>query len=159
MTFVLCLWLWVAPASAQGLFATSATGEPVDITANELEVLEQKKQSIFRGDVVVTQGDMRLRSDHLVVFFDEQNQIRRIEAQGQVELVDPQRRATGERAVYDRQEDILQLSGQAVVVQGENRVAGDEIVLYLGENRSLVRSRDAGRVRAVIIPEEKTEEP
>lgn len=159
ITAICCVWLWSAQVLAQGLFATTETDQPIDITADELELLQQQQQSIFTGNVVVVQGDARLSTEHLVVFFDDENQIRRIEAEGQVEMIDLQRTATSERAVYDRQQDVLHLSGQAVVTQGENRVAGDEIILYLGENRSLVRSRDQGRVRAVIIPESKTEKP
>lgn len=150
---------WCPAVFAQSLFSAADQDQPIDITSRQLEVFEQRQQSIFTGDVVVVQGETTLRTDRLTIYFDEQNQVRRIEAEGSVRIIDPLRTATGNQAIYDQTEDTLRLLGQADVVQGENRITGDEIILYLGENRSVVRSGQSGRVRAQILPEKKPKTP
>lgn len=150
---------WSSPTFAQGLFSVDDQAQPIDISSRQLEVFQDRQQSVFSGDVVVVQAEKTLRADRLTVFFDDQNQIRRIEAEGSVQIIDPLRTARGDRGIYDQQENALYLFGHAEVSQGENRVAGDEIILYLNENRSVVKSSDSGRVRALIVPEKKPETP
>ncbi len=132
--------------------------QPIEITSQRLEVLQQQRQSIFSGDVVAQQGDMTLRAETLIAFFQkDQNQIERLEATGNVRVIQLDRMATAEKATFYQLEEVLTLSGQAEVKQGENSIFGDEITLFLKENRSLVESSTHGRVKAVIVPEKKQE--
>lgn len=146
-------------SAAADFFAAAKSDEPLEISSRQLEVFRQQQQSVFTGDVVAQQGDMTLYTDQLTVLFDEQDEVRRIEADGSVRIEDLLRNSRAERAVFDREEQTLILSGHAEVVQGDNRISGDEIILFLDENRSLVKSNDSGRVRAVILPEQKPETP
>ncbi len=131
---------------------------PVEITAQQLEMMQQQRQSIFSGDVVAKQGDMTLTAAKLTVFLQkEQDQIDRLEASGAVKVTQLDRVATADKAVFYQLEEKLVLTGDATVVQGTNKVSGAEIVLYLKENRSVVKSLDRGRVKAVIVPEKKQE--
>jgi len=62
--------------------------QPIEITAQHLEVLERQRQSIFTGDVVAIQGDMTLSADRLVISLQEsQDQIDRLDAIGGVRVV------------------------------------------------------------------------
>ena len=132
--------------------------QPIEITAQQLEVIQQQRQSIFTGDVIAQQGDMTLTADKLTVFLQEkQDQIDRLVAAGAVKVVQLDRVASADRAVYYQLEEKLVLTGHAIVVQSKNKVSGDEIVIYLKENRSVVKSSDGGRVKAVIVPEKKQE--
>lgn len=134
--------------------------QPLEITAQQLEVLQQQRQSIFTGDVVAKQGDMTLYADKLIVFLHkDQDQIERLDAIGGVRVVQLDRIATAEKAVFHQVEEVLVLSGNAEVVQGKNKVSGDEITLYIKENRTLIKSSKKSRVKAVIVPEKKSEEP
>lgn len=148
--------------------ATDATDnydsrQPIEITARQLEAFEERQVSIFTGDVVARQGDMTLYAERLEVYFQSAEnggqQVARLEASGAVRVEQGRRRATADRASYLRTEGTLTLIGNAEVVQEENRVAGDEIVLYIEENRSLVKSRGDSRVRARIIPEQGGDQP
>lgn len=150
---------WCVP----GVFADEEKPEldrnqPIEITAQQLEVLQQQRQSIFTGDVVAKQGEMTLYADKLIVFLQQdQDRVDRLEAIGEVRVLQLDRIATGEKAVFYQMEERLVLSGNAEVTQGQNKISGDEITLYLKENRSLVQSSENGRVKAVIIPEKKQE--
>lgn len=156
---LLLIFFGVTSAPAIEFFAAADRDQPLEITSHQLEVFQEQQKSVFIGDVVAEQGQMVLYTDRLTVIFDGQNDVRRIEADGAVRLEDPLRNARGDKAVFDRDEDTLVLSGNAEVVQGDNRISGDEITLFIGQNRSLVRSKDSGRVRAVILPETRSETP
>lgn len=146
-------------AGAVDFFAAADRDQPLEITSQQLEVFQEEQRSIFSGAVVAQQGEMTLYTDQLTVIFDGQNDVSRIEAAGNVRIEEPLRTARGNNAVFDREADTLILSGNAEVVQGENRITGDEITLFIGQNRSIVKSHDTGRVRAVILPEKKPESP
>lgn len=134
--------------------------QPIEVTAKRLEVLQQEHRSVFTGQVVVRQGDMTLRTEQLTVFFaPESEEIERFDALGQVEFEQLDRTAFADRAVYQRQQEILRLVGNARVKQGENVISGDEITLYIRENRSTVQSSSSNRVKAVIIPSSRIPEP
>lgn len=47
--------------------------QPIEIAADNLEVLQDKQMAIFRGNVDVAQGEMRLRADELHVYYRERN--------------------------------------------------------------------------------------
>ncbi|MDX2494199.1 MAG: lipopolysaccharide transport periplasmic protein LptA [Desulfuromusa sp.] len=132
--------------------------QPIEITSQKLEVLQQQRQSIFTGDVVAKQGDMTLFAEKLIVFLhQDQDQVERLEAIGGVRVLQLDRIATAEKAVFYQLEEKLVLSGNAEVTQGKNEISGDEITLYLKENRTLITSSENNRVKAVIIPEKKQE--
>ena len=137
--------------------------QPIEITARRLEAFEDRQVSIFIGDVVARQGDMTLHAERLEVYFTAADsggqQVARLEASGAVQVEQGQRRATAERASYLRREGTLTLFDNAEVIQDGNRVAGDEIVLFIEENRSLVKSSGENRVRALIVPEQNEEQP
>lgn len=62
------------PAAAQiGLGARQNSNEPIDISSDTLEVQQDKQLAIFRGKVDVIQGDSRLRSDELFVYYKDRN--------------------------------------------------------------------------------------
>ena len=156
---LLLLFAWTLNAGAVDFFAAADSDQPLEITSSQLEVFQEERTSVFSGDVVARQGEMTLYTDQLTVVFDDQNDVSRVEAAGNVRIDEPLRNERGNHAVFDRGADTLILSGNAEVVQGENRIAGDEITLFIGQNRSVVRSKDTGRVRAVILPEKKPESP
>ena len=129
---------------------------PIEVTAQQLEANQEQRQAIFSGDVVAKQGDITLYCDKLVVFsLPEQDQVDRLEASGNVRVIQLDRTATADRAVYRQLQGTLVLSGNAQVHQGQNLLTGSEITVYLLENRSVVKGGEGGRVKAVLYPEKK----
>lgn len=138
-------------ASTQSLPQPSAL--PIEVTAQQLEADQVNRLAVFSGEVVAKQGDITLYSDKLVVYsLPDVDQVDRLEASGQVRVIQLDRTATADRAVYRQQQETLVLYGNAEVHQGQNRVTGDEITVYLQENRSVVKGGDSGRVKAVLFP-------
>ncbi len=83
----------------------------------------------------------------------------RIEAQGKVRIVQGDRIATGDKAIYYTQDDKIVLMGNPQLWRGENSLKGHEIVFYLKENRAMVEGDPNKRVEAVIYPSQKVQLP
>ncbi len=134
-------------------FSFTSTREPISVTADGLEFNYRTRVLTYKGNVVVTQGDMKLQSDTLVVSLDEHtdNQINEVVADGQVRLSKGTRWATGGHAVFDHGRNTVVLSQNAVLHDGPNQVSGDRVVVYLDQERSVVEG-GTGRVRAVLFP-------
>jgi lipopolysaccharide export system protein LptA len=140
---------------------TSERG-PVTIGARELEFDYRTRTLTYRGEVVVTQGDLTLTSDLLRVTLDEaaRDAIREVVAEGNVRVTQGARMASGGRAVFDQQRRTVVLTEDAILRDGPNEVAGERVVVYLEEQRSVVEGGQR-RVKAVLFPSggaEKTPE-
>jgi lipopolysaccharide export system protein LptA len=147
---------FAAPSFAADERLPQPVNLPVEVTARHLEARQQQRQVIFTGEVVAKQGGITLYCDKLTVFsLPEEDQIERMEAFGNVRVVQLDRTATAEQAIYHQQAGTLVLIGNAKVHQGQNLVTGDEITIYLQEDRSVVKSNQTGRVRALLYPEKK----
>jgi len=132
--------------------------QPIEITAQRLEVLQQQRQSIFTGDVVAIQGDMTLHADKLIISLQEsEDQIDQLEAIGGVRVIQLDRVATADKAVFKQELEVVILTGHAVVTEGKNTVSGDKITLFMQENRVVIKGSEKNRVKAVIVPEKKKE--
>jgi lipopolysaccharide export system protein LptA len=158
-----------------GLFDGADFGnrkDPVIITSDALEYDYKGNVVTYRGDVVTTQGDLKMRSDTLTVTFDRdgsapapaqgktrapeapsdaKQRLRQIVAVGNVRIDNGARWATGGRAVFDQGDRTLVLTETPVIHDGSNEVAGDRVVVYLDENRSVVEG-GRKRVKAVFHP-------
>ncbi|MBI1815562.1 MAG: hypothetical protein HYR72_11330 [Deltaproteobacteria bacterium] len=138
-----------------GDFSLGSSKEPIRITADMLEFDYKNHVLVYRGGVEVTQGDLQLRSKTLTVHFDEhaadRDRLKEIVAEGEVRIGKGSRVATGGRAVFDQTAKTVTLSEDAVLHDGDNRVAGDRVVVYLDQGRSVVEGGD-NRVHAVLVP-------
>lgn len=129
------------------------TDAPVEVRADRLDFAYEQRTLTYLGGVSVQQGDITLRCDSLVVELDADGEfgLRRIVAEGSVELTQGARRATGRRAVFDHAAQTVVLSGAALLQEGASQVSGDRIVIDLARETSVVHGGE-GRVRAVLYP-------
>ncbi len=108
-TLVLSFVLAIGPlgACAQGANVAFGTFKsdptlPVEVTANTLDVNQATNQAVFDGDVLVTQGEMLLSANHLLVIYKaDSSGIERLEATGDVVLVNGPDAAEGDRPSTD----------------------------------------------------------
>ena len=141
--------------AAAGFGLTAGRG-PIDITSDTVEA-DQKKNSItFKGNVVAKQEDTTLYANTMVVHYDpDTKKLREIVATGNVKIVQLERRATGQRATFDQEENKIVLDGDAVVREGENVLRGERVIYYVNEERSVVEGGKASRVTTTITPSKK----
>lgn len=147
MLLSLCL-----PAAAQEK-QTPAQSTAVQVTADRLEVDDTAHKLVFSGNAVANQGGVSISSDRLTVDYSTENHgVKKIVAEGNVRIVQGERVATGQQAVYDKGDERIVLTGSPVVNEGANSVRGHEIILYMNGKRSIVKGGQDSRVRAVFQP-------
>lgn len=67
-----------------------------------------------------------------------QQQIKEIVAEGKVDITSGDRHATAKKAVFTQATRTVVLSGNALLQEGENRVAGEKVTVFLDEKRTVV---------------------
>lgn len=139
-----------ASIAFEGLQA--GAGEPVEITADQLEVTQSASTAEFTGHVLVIQGGLRLSSDTLTVEYVEGDKTRidRLIAEGNVLLSTPAEAAQGARAVYLLTSQELEMTGDVVLTQGGNVMSGEKLLVDIAEGTG----RMDGRVRTILQPAE-----
>lgn len=129
----------------------------VTITSDKMEALSNENLVIFRGNVVAVE-DFTLCSEELLIRYDENKEIDEIEAGGNVRIFQQDKTSTSDKAVYNRKDRKIILTGKPQVKQCTDTIKGDRITVYLDKDNALVESGQSGRVRAVIMPEKKCPE-
>ncbi|WP_334161469.1 LptA/OstA family protein [Phenylobacterium sp.] len=162
------LALAAVPAVAQLAQDTSA---PVDITADELEVINTECVSIWRGSAEALQADARLRANVLTARFQTRGattagagdcgDLVRMEAQGQVYYATPQQRVRADNAVYEATGETLTMTGDVVAVQGQNVLRGTRMVINTRTGQGTMQGaatgrNQTGRVRGVFYPSQQS---
>lgn len=123
----------------------------LEITSDSLEVDQSSGASIFSGNVVAAQGPMRLTADSLQIEYstDPQTNRQRIDrliADGSVTMVTESEAVEARRAVYSLADQTIEMTGDVVLVQGPNVLAGEHFFADLAAGSG----RMTGRVRTVI---------
>lgn len=157
--------LLAASANAQ----TNASGghdtdQPIEINADALEVQQEQKLAVFRGNVDAKQGQLRLSADEIKVWYrdrdtgggsDIQGAIIRIVAAGNVLISTPRETARGGRGEYDVVLKQITLTGDVVLTRGANVIRGERLVLDLENGRSEIKGSATQRVKGLFSPPKK----
>ncbi len=69
MQQIAALALAFAVFALSGVAATAQTTQPVEITADRFVIKEQQNQAEFSGNVVVTQPDLKVWADRVIVHY------------------------------------------------------------------------------------------
>jgi lipopolysaccharide export system protein LptA len=165
--------LWGALALPGAAWAEQADREkPVNIEADRLTIDDIKKESVFDGNVTVTQGTLMLKADKVVVRQDPAGfnyawaygkpAHFKQKRDGSDEYVEGQ----GERLEYDGKADKMQVFINAEIHKGADEVKGDYIAYdaatgfyqVVGGPSVATPINPKGRVRATIQPPKKDAE-
>lgn len=137
--------------------AKAKDATPVDIVANEMEILDKEKKAIFRGAVDATKGTTNIKSDTLTVTYADVKQpdgttktdATDIDAEGNVTITTPKETITGDWAKYDPQTEKLTVGGKVKLVQGTTVLQGNQLAADLKTNRTQMTG---GRVKGSFLP-------
>jgi lipopolysaccharide export system protein LptA len=139
-------------------FGFTTSRAPIDITSDTVEADQKQNKVTFKGNVVAKQEDVTLYANTLLIIYDpETKKLKEIIAIGNVKVVQLDRRATGQKATFDQDENKVVLDGDAVVREGTNVIRGERITFYVEEERSVVEPGKGGRVSTSITPPPKEE--
>ncbi|WP_206453756.1 LptA/OstA family protein [Aurantimonas marina] len=181
-------FILAAPASAQqqGL-GDSFTGlqlngdQPISIESNQLDVDDNKAVATFTGNVQVSQGETELRTGKLVVSYRKaqegaagtksgtsalpggSSQIERLEASEKVYVKSADQVATAENASFDMKSEVVVMTGNVVLSQGQNVAEGCRLTIHMQTGLARLESTDCGngdsggsggRVRMMLTPDQ-----
>ena len=126
--------------------------QQVEVTADELSIDQSTGQAVFAGNVLVVQGDLRLSAGTVTVEYNQANDapngISRLLASGGVTLVTATDAMEATQAVYSVDTSSIELTGDVLLTQGQNAIAGDRLTIDLNAGSG----RMQGRVRTVFNP-------
>lgn len=163
----LCAVLTVVPARAE----QADRDKPIVADADKLTLDNAKKISIFEGNVVITQGTLRITGDRVVITEDKDG-MRHASGTGKPTTFHQKRDGVDEyvdghslRFEYDSKIERIELFEQAELKRGQDDVKGEYIAYDTATEFFKVNgnpSRDAsgtGRVHAIIQPAQNGSNP
>ncbi len=149
----LCFNAFAGLAGAQSLGFGGAGNSPIQIEADDGIEWQRKEQLyIARGNASASQGGTTVEADRLVAFYRQgangDNEIYRIDADGNVRIYSQDETATADKAVYDVLKGVLVLTGRLVQLDTpEDRIVAKESLEYYEKDRLAVARGDALAIR------------
>ncbi len=130
---------------------------PVEVEANEMEIIDADRQAIFRGKVDAVRDNQHIRSDIMTVFYSDvkqadgtsKSQVSKLDATGNVTVTTEKQVITGEWAKMDVQANTLIVGGKVKLMDGKTTLQGEKLNVDLDTNRTLMTG---GRVKGSFVP-------
>lgn len=153
LTLAVLVSVSAAPLMAQstglsfgGMDAVS--GLPVEVSADLLEVDNMTGETVFSGNAVLGQGDMRIAAPVIRLFYmpGGDGRIQRLEAEGGVTLVTAEEAAEAQAATYEVAQGTVVMTGSVILTQGQSVLSGDRLDVDLRTGFG----RMDGNVRSII---------
>ena len=131
-------------AGAQAI-AGFNSNQPVNYAADRIELQDRQNRVVLSGNVVVTQGDLRLTASRMNVAYTDTGglSIQRIDATGGVVVTRGSERAIGNVGVYDFNRRLITLSGAVALRRGSDTLNGGRLTIDLRSGVSSVDGRGA----------------
>lgn len=166
-SFMVCAAVCAALAAlpsqsqAQGVSADFDPKEPINFSADRLEVAEEERIATFTGNVRAVQSDLSLAADSVKVYYrpgggggDDGRtvgiggSVSRIDTSGNVRIKSQGDLARGDWAIYDVDRSIIILGGKVTLQRGDTVIRGSRLELDL----------KTGRTRFAAVPLPGTDE-
>lgn len=125
------------------------TSLPVTLDADSLAINNADGSAKFTGNVVVSQGEMRLKAGEVQVeYLPGGGGIKTLHATGGVTLANATDAAEADEALYTIDTGNVVMSGNVLLTQGASAISGQKLVLNLKEGTGAME----GRVQTVFTP-------
>jgi lipopolysaccharide export system protein LptA len=122
---------------------------PVEVTADTFSVNNADGTAVFTGNVVVTQGEMKLSAAEVrVAYNQDQTAIDQLIASGGVTIVNLADAAEAREAVYTIDTGLIVLTGDVLLTQGPSAMAGQKLTVNLKDGTGVME----GRVTTTFVP-------
>lgn len=134
LAVVLLAW-WPVAGFAQAKNKANSSSEVTVITSERLTFDYLKQYALFEKDVVVVDPQMKIFADKMTVRFDDNNKARNIKAEGNVVIVQADKRARAAEAEYKVDTGEITLQGEPMVMSGKNIMTAEVIRYWRDDNR------------------------
>jgi len=162
LTSAFMVTLAPVPSFAQTVNTTELAAEAqgqkdVDIESDQMQLKEKEKLAVFTGNVDAKRGNVKLRSDKLIVHYADakkkdggnKTEVTHLDATGHVVIITKKQKITGSWAKMDVKANLLNVGGNVVVTQGQTVVKGKKLFVDLNTN---ISKFSGGRVKGSFLP-------
>ena len=139
----------VTMAQGQAKKAATSVADVTVITSDKLTFDYLKQYAFFEQNVVVVDPQMKIYADTMMVTFDENNRARNIKAQGNVIIIQEDKRARAAVAEYKVDTGEITLTGKPMITSGKNIFTADVIRYWRDDERMEGKPNS----RLIIYPE------
>tara|TARA_Y200000002_G_scaffold372437_1_gene370215 strand:+ start:1058 stop:1513 length:456 start_codon:yes stop_codon:yes gene_type:complete len=137
------------------LLISTANAKQIKIISDKLEVIRVENVSIFSGNVYAMEENLEIWAEKLIMTSSkEENELKEINAQGNVKIVRDELSISGDKARYDPILNKLFVFGKVEVLQNQSIVLCDKIIVDLENSSSIMSSDSNKRVEALLISED-----
>ena len=129
-------------AGAQSI-AGFNSNQPVNYAADRIELQDKQNRVVLSGNVVISQGDLRLTAARTTVSYTNVDTLRvqRIDATGGVTVKRGTEQARGAAGIYDLNRKVIILSGGVSLQRNGDTLNGARLVIDLNSGLSSVDGR------------------
>jgi lipopolysaccharide export system protein LptA len=121
----------------------------VEVTSEAFSVDNASGTAVFNGNVVVTQGELKLSAAEVRVEYNsDQTAIDRLVAGGGVTIVNLADAAEAREAVYSIASGVIVLTGDVLLTQGPSAMAGEKLTVNLKDGTGVME----GGVTTTFVP-------
>lgn len=129
--------------------------QPVNITSNKVEIVRDKGQIIFLGNVIAVQDEFTLYADKMVVEYNESKDqkinINNIKAINNVKFTNKTIIAIGDEGIYDVKKNIIIMKKNIKATEKGIAVYADEFSYDVNTGKSNIVGNKQQNERVVII--------
>ena len=135
------------------LLGSHNSNAPINVSSDNFVGDLASKVGTYIGNVIVIQGDMRLRADRVKVNV-AQGKPTRIEATGKVVVNSQSGTATGDNGIYELGPRTITMTGHVVLTKEKDVMRGTKLVMDLNTNLAhlYAQGMPGGRVQGLFIP-------
>jgi lipopolysaccharide export system protein LptA len=142
-----------APAAGGGFGLDDNDDEPIEISAeNGIEWKRDARTYTARGNALAQQGDTTIAADTLIAYLDEQDELTRWEAFGNVKIRTDRSTSYGDYAEYQESSRVLVMTGSKLKVETDKETVTARDQLEYWRDRDAVVAKGA----VVIVQKETT---
>ena len=158
----LLLLVLLSSTALQANALSSDAQQPIQVEADNLEVRDLEKISIYSGNVLLIQGSIEFRGEQLTLYFNDKKELIMMKMTGapatfrQLDDLQQELRGRGEKLEYRRSESSLTLIGDAQFTRVGDTINSNNITVDTKTGSLQAGSKDSeGRVRMVIQPKQE----
>ena len=129
----------------------TAYSDTIKISSQKLNVYRDNNISVFSGNVYAEDDKIKLWSDKISIFYDEENKsMYEIIAEDSIKIIVNGVTAYGNFSKYQVDNEELLLEGDVVVIEKDNKIQSDQLILDLASSTSIMTAKSNSRVTAQI---------
>jgi lipopolysaccharide transport protein LptA len=112
---------------------------PIRVTCDDMVVQNRNQAARCQGHVKAVRLLMTITCDRALAHYDDTGAVTDLTCIDHVKVVEKDRVATGDRGYYDEAKRTVEMTGHALLVQGDDRLTGEPIIFYVDDDRVVAK--------------------